>query len=1362
VVTRFGILGPVEVEVDGVPVLLRGAKRRALLIRLLISANQPVGIDTLADGLWDGSSGEWTGSTLASHISLLRKLIGPERIFNQMGSYCLTVEPGELDAHMFEAEVAAGRHALQTTDFGLAAEHFASALGHWRGRALADVEGAHWALAEVARLDELRLSAEESLLDARMALGQHRDVVGSAESAVDSQPLREHRWATLMLALYRSGRQADALRAYQRVRELLSQQVGLEPSAELRALETAIVQHSLDLDAMHTSSVPRAAVSAPPLTATPAETEALSATATLLFTDWVDSTAVSNSTDVDEADALRRAHFAMLRNALTQHGGMEVKNLGDGLMVVFSSPSQAIAAAVAMQQGAERLNRRSAVALELRVGLSAGEVVLEDGDYFGDSVVEAARLCALAAGGEVLLASLVRTLAGRRSQHTFTDQGALELKGIPDPVPALSLEWEPLGADASVIPLPEALRAEGPGFFGRASQQDQLSRLFDHAAGGQRQFVFLGGEPGIGKTTLTAVFGRSVGAAGGTVLYGRCPEHVSVPYQPFVESLEAYVHHAPQEHLDAHVREYGGELHRLVPALERRVPGLPPPTQSDPDTERYLAFGAAIGLLTEESSHRPVLLVLDDLHWAEPSTLQLLRHLGSTSPSLPLMVLGTYRFNEVTDDHPLAEVLAAFWRVGGVTRIDLEGLSPDEVLDLCAAAAGHEVEDEESTAFVRALQRDTSGNPYFVWQLLRHLAESGGIVQDDAARWSPDRTLLQSGLPASVHEVIAQRVRHLGPQASRVLSAASVIGAEFDLATLGVVCDITDAALFDVIEAAERSSLVQPADDGAYAFSHALLRNTLYDAMHSARRRQLHAAVARALEVRSAGPPSPAVLAHHFLAAGERSPALHYAELAGRDALTSMAPDEAVRWFGEAVSLLEGLQPQGESRRCDLTTQMGIAQRLAGNPGYRETLLKAVALADAAGDARRMAQAALANNRGFYSAVGAVDEERVAALHSTIDRLGGADAELKIRLMATLCSELVFGAPLPERRRLVGQVKDELALADPVTFVQVSNLLGEVARHPTDIEDRLEDTAVVLEVAESLSDPATLFWSIGHRMRATMEAGRVPEARELFARMVTLAEELSQPVMRWMTSYGKVQWAFLHGETEAGEEMAEEAMHLGLALGQPDAFIFYTGQLSHARWQQGRLVEIVDLIEEGARNAPGIPAYRAALARALGQAGRTEDAVYLLDEEAGHRFSDVPEDFMWTYGLVCYAEASMLTEHAASAAILYEMLEPFGGLLVNTGTTCEGPVAGYLAGLSRVVGEPDRAEQHLKEADRLTEVTGSPFFAARTLIERGRVAALRHDDAAARHFLEAGKTLATTWHFDGEVRLADAVFDTLG
>ena len=348
------------------------------------------------------------------------------------------------------------------------------------------------------------------------------------------------------------------------------------------------------------------------------------------------------------------------------------------------------------------------------------------------------------------------------------------------------------------------------------------------------------------------------------------------------------------------------------------------------------------------------------------------------------------------------------------------------------------------------------------------------------------------------------------------------------------MCDITDAALFDVIEAAERSSLVQPADDGAYAFSHALLRNTLYDAVHSARRRQLHAGVARALEVRSAGPPSPAVLAHHFLAAGERSPALHYAELAGREALTSMAPDEAVRWFGEAVSILEGLQPQGESRRCDLTTQMGIAQRLAGNPAYRKPCSRRWPWRTPQATPGVWPRPPWPTTGGSTAVARSTKRGWRRSLHYR--STGRRRCRAKIRhgdSVASWCS-----VRRCRRRRLVGQVKDELVLADPVTFVQVSNLLGEVVRHPTDIEDRLEDTAVVLEVAESLSDPATLFWSIGHRMRATMEAGRVPEERRTLRRMVTLAEEVSGPVMRWMTSYGKVQWALLHRETEAGEEMA--------------------------------------------------------------------------------------------------------------------------------------------------------------------------------------------------------------------------------
>ncbi len=1363
---RFGMLGPVEVEGASGPVAIRGTRRRALLVRLLVSANQPVRMDRLAEDIWDGCPGPGAASTLVSHISLLRKLVGPDRIVNHGGSYCLRVAPGELDAEAFEVTAAEGQRALQQGDLRRAADLFAGGLELWRGPALADVAGASWARGTIARLEELRLGAEESLLDARIALGMHRQVVAGAEAAVTAQPLREQRWATLMLALYRSGRQADALRTYQRLSALLGEELGLEPSTELSALEVAILRHDPDLDRPDSLAIPNVEVDPDPAVSpkVPSEAQAgASGTATLLFTDWVDSTALSVSMPVDEADALRRTHFALLREALARHAGREVKNLGDGLMAVFSSPSAALAAAAAMQQAVDRQNRRSKVAVGLRVGLSAGEVGLEGADYYGDPVVEAARLCALAQGGQVLVAALVRTMAGRRCRLRFADLGPLELRGMPEPVPTLALEWEPLVEEVTVVPLPEPLRTEGPGFFGRTSEQTQLARLFAQAGRGDGQVVLLGGEPGIGKTTLTAVLGRTVAAAGGTVLYGRCLERVSAPYQPFVEALDHYVAYAPREQLDAHVAELGSELVRLVPSLARRVPGLPPPSSSDPDTERYLAFGAAVGLLAGESSLRPVLLVLDDLHWADPATLQLLHHLAVATPRLSLLVVGTFRSNEVTKEDPLAEVLADFRREEGVTRMELSGLSAAEVHDLCTSAAGHVVEDAQSVSFIEELQRDTAGNPYFVWELLRHLVESGGLVRDEQERWSADPAHLRAGLPTSLHEVIAQRVQHLGPRAARVLSAASVIGVGFDLATLMQVVDAGEDEVLDLVEAAERSALLRATGDGdTFTFAHALIRHTLYEALRPLRRRKIHADVAVALEKVPVGAPPAALLAHHFTAAGDPSPALHYAELAGHEALDGMAPDEAVRWFGQACTLLDTLQPDDVRRRCDLITQLGIAQRLAGDPAYRRTLLEALSWAEAIDDPRRMAVAALANTRGYYSAAGEVDVERLAGLRATLERLGDDDPCLRVRLLATLCSEMVFESPLPERRALVGRARNEaMSIGDPATVVDVHNLVIEALRHPTGLAERLDDTALAVTLAEDLGDPAAYFWAVSHRMRTTLEAGLVAESRQRFDQMAAVAEELGQPVMRWMTIFSGAQWALLRAETSVGEKLAEEALAYGTSIGQPDAFNYYASQLSHARWQQGRLAEIVELIEAGARDNPGIPAYNGALARALCQAGREQEAVLLLDRATARRFADLPEDLLWTYGMVTFAEAAIQLGHAEAAALLYEQLEPFADQLCFLGTTCEGAVSHYLGGLAGVLRRFPEAERHLVAAGVTAEALGSPYFAARAAIERGRVAALQREVGPARELLTEGRDLAERYGFADEARRAGAALVAL-
>lgn len=1200
-VTRFRILGHVEVEGDAGPIIIRGARRRALLVRLLLAPNELIPSERIAEDLWDGSPPPGAASTLTSHVSLLRQLLGGDRIANRSGSYTLRVDPGELDTVEFASDLADGHAALRQNDPQRAVSLFERGLRQWRGSPLADVDGASWAQGEVARLSELRLGAEESLLEGQMALGQHREAVAVAEAAVTAEPLREQRWATLMLALYRSGRQADALRAYQRLRELLGDQLGLEPSAQLAELEEAIILHRPELD--WARPVPPSPRSAPSAVAPPS---------------------------------------------------------------------------------------------------SAGT-------------------------------------------------------GPAPPAEAVP----PLGT-ATVVPLPEVLATPIPEFVGRMTEMERLEELTAEAVAGERRLVLLGGEPGIGKTTLMAKMAQAAHDSGAAVLYGRCLE-VGAPYQPFVEALGHLVRHSPDQEIEAHVAEFGGELARLVPALGHRVPGLPPRSSSDPEAERYLAFTAARGLLVGATTHRPVLLVLDDLHWADESTLQLLRHVVSSIRSEALMIVGAFRSNEVGPAAVLADTLAALWREIGSFRIELAGLSRNDVLTLCASLASNTAVNEEFVTFATELQRDTAGNPFFVWEMLRHLVESGELVQDETQRWSAAPVRFRRGLPPSLREVIAQRVQHVGPVAQELLTVAAVIGAEFDVPTLCRASGRDADEVVDLLEAAGRAALLTDTGEGGMiTFAHALIRNTLVDVLQPVRRRHLHARVAAALE-ETAGTPSPALLAYHYAEAGERAAALHYAELAGYDALAAMAPDDAAHWFTEALGLLALVLPDERLRRCDLTTQLGVAQLLSGDPAHRQTLLDAVDQAEAADDGGRMSLAALANSRGFFSAAGTVDHQRVSALRRSLDRLGDGDGQLRARLLAALCCEMVFDASYADLRAVAEQAKAEaMALDDPATVVNVINLVAEALQHPSLIDERVVDTALALELAEGLGDPSAQFWATGNRMRILVKAGRVPEGFELFERMAAVAEEVGQPPMLWMSRFTRAHWAFLRGAHEEGERLAEEALAFGLSVGQPDALSHYASQISHARWQQGRLGELVEFIEEGAENNPGMPAYYSALARAQCQAGRQAEAGANLDRFSAQGFANLPDDNLWLYGMTNFAEVAIRLDHREAAGLLYDRLLPYSGQMVSIGTVCEGPVDHFLGGLAGVLGRYDDAHDHLDRAAVLADDSGSPFYRTRTLIEQGRVSARQGRTTEARRLLAEGAALATEWGFAGELRRAQDAGDLLG
>ena len=270
----------------------------------------------------------------------------------------------------------------------------------------------------------------------------------------------------------------------------------------------------------------------------------------ILFTDIVGSTELSQRLSPEVADEVRRGHFSILRQAIAETGGTEVKHLGDGLMVVFGSASAALASAVAMQQGVDRDNRDREHSIGLRVGLSGGEVSEEDGDYFGDPVVEAARLCAICESGQVLAAEIVRLTAGRRSPHDCRSLGELILKGLPAPVETVEVLWEPLPevtAGAS-IPLPSRL-AVGPmaGVVGRETEMALLVDATKRVAGGKgREVLLISGEAGLGKTTLVAEAARSAFGDGACVVFGHCEEDLATPYQLFAEALGHYADPRPR------------------------------------------------------------------------------------------------------------------------------------------------------------------------------------------------------------------------------------------------------------------------------------------------------------------------------------------------------------------------------------------------------------------------------------------------------------------------------------------------------------------------------------------------------------------------------------------------------------------------------------------------------------------------------------------------------------------------------------------------------------------------------------------------------------------------------------------------
>ncbi len=1052
-------------------------------------------------------------------------------------------------------------------------------------------------------------------------------------------------------------------------------------------------------------------------------------TVTIVFTDLVGSTELSARLGPVATEDLRLTHFGLLRGAIQASGGTEVKNMGDGLMVAFSSLSRALACAVGMQQAIERHNRRDRVVpLSVRIGMATGEATEEDGDYFGDPVVEAARLCAQADGGQILATEIVKAMAGRHATQEFISVGDLVLKGLPDPVPAVEVLWEPDTAAQKTdgqLPLPARLVGASAeslfAFFGRA---DELSRLADiqkvTSAEHRLRVTLVSGEPGIGKTTLVAQAARAVHAAGASVCYGNCTESLAIPYQPWIAALTQLVDHTDEAVLSGFVDGNGPALARLLPGLARRLGSDLVRPDGDPDTERFLILEGVARFLALASTTVPLVLVLDDLHWVDAASLELLRHLVTSATPMAVQVVGTFRESDLSRSHPLTGALAELRREPAVDRLDLLGLADTEIIDLLAAAAGHDMEDE-GVALAHALRRETGGNPFFLVEVVRHLAETGAFVQDADGRWVLSVDLDALGLPRSVREVVAHRVARLGTDAEQALGVASVIGREFDLEVLSQVLDADEERLLDLLEAAIGAGLLDESEQvgGHYRFVHALIQHTLYQELSTTRRQRAHQRVAEALEAGGAVDDTRVTeLARHWTAAtrpADGTKALHYLRRAGDAALNALAPLDAINWYVQALEL-QGRQDQIDHQvHCALLVGLGTAQYQAGLPEHRMTLSEAAALARDIGDAGLLVTAALAAVRGGGST--GAGTERIELLESALAAVGRSDEADRARLLVAL-SEATDALDVGRRQHLADEAVG-LARAlddDPLTLEVLTNSYM-FRKRPENSAELLAETASIVALADRIGQPMMRFRARFNRIWSCMEVGDVDEVRRRHEEMRVLETQTGLPYFRWQVLLNEVALSTLEGDLEGAEATNAEALEIGSRIGAPEAFAAYGGSLCRIRVDQGRPDEIVELMQQVAAENQSLPIMRIVLGILYLDLGRDDELRQLFAPDVANGFADHPRDSSWMSTIINCGDIAAHLGDVAAARTLYDMVLPFADQVAYPGAVINGSARRPLGRLAHLLDIPADAEVHFGSALAMHECMGSPYWSARTKLD---------------------------------------------
>jgi class 3 adenylate cyclase/tetratricopeptide (TPR) repeat protein len=980
------------------------------------------------------------------------------------------------------------------------------------------------------------------------------------------------------------------------------------------------------------------------------------------------------------------------RESVEDHGGSVFGTAGDQVLATFASARKAAAAALQLQSRLADLAGRGSPMLEAGVGLDAGEPMEEGGDFRGRAVNLAARLCSLAAGGEVLASDTVTNLAGKIEGVTVAGRGHAQLKGFQQPVAVMALVPETdrlaLPCAPQVLPIGGFLGALPSGqMIDRETELQGLATMIDGVNAGTGRLVMLMGEPGVGKTRVAQEATIVLRDRGFLVAAGRCYEPAqSTPYFPFLEALEDLYRKCPPQLRDGVVQRWP-YLANLLPEHD-----LPIAPRAEGVDERDRLSRTVSGFVTAIAAERPVAILVDDLHWADESSVHLVQHLVRHTRSSRVLLLGTYRDVEVQRSHPLSKALRDLHREQLVERMPIRRLPEAASADLIAATMD---QAEVSREFAEQVYASTEGNPFFTVEVLRTLVERGDLYRQNG-RWER-RDLDEIAVPESVRDAIGERLSHLSEEAQAMLAEASVLGQTFSFEEVTGLSDRTERETEDLIQEAVSSGILREGPDEGYAFDHALTQQTLCTELSPRSRRRVHLSAAEVILALDHAGRRAAELAHHFLEAGDVERALRFSIGAGGQAEEVFAHGEAESHYRLALELLgDSGDATAEARVLEkLGRVLTNAGRLDDARGILERSMRRYGAAnDEVGEIRAAVQLGM-----VHRSAGSMGEG-ITLIHNLVQRLEDQGRPGETTELYIVLERLFFAASRYEEALGAAERGAELARAsgDQGALGRAEVGRGTELMHLGRTTEGVAVLEAAIPLAEAAGDNFNLLRALNNVAGGYMSQGNFIQARRFAEQNLALHERIQDP---WGIVFASAVCGWICRQIG---DWPQARIHFkrGGVLARSLSFSWYAQALfvKHAQFylDEGRPDDARSLAKEVLATDPS------------GDLQSTREAQTLL------------------------AQLDLLEGRPENASGRLEPLLDRPGLAETDVTRMLPTLAlAYLEG-----GDPDRAETTLDQAIHRARSEGAALFEAEALVVRGKLMSERGQwDEAERDLQEA-------------------------